>query len=172
MDLLQGISQIMKEARASGSAEAFEQLEAALGRRRDLLRETLQEQTAAAIREIIDKLQGNQALTPEDHNYIRWWIVGEAEGHLHGEDFQGRWDRFQRLGEELGAYESREVSGQELLVLEGILEDAARLATELRRMLEDKERIVRFEGSMRNLDEDGRQFLARMLQGKLESSEI
>jgi hypothetical protein len=173
MDFLRGISHTMKEAQSRGSSQAMEQVEEVLGQSRGQVREALQELTAAAMEDIIGKLENNQPLTPEEQCHVRWWLVGEAEGRSRLEQvFQDQCAEFQRLTETVGQYESQEASIKELLNLEGILADAARVAADLRQFLEDKERIARFEDAMRNLDRDGSLFVARMLREKLASPEI
>ncbi len=170
MDFLKGISQVMQEAEKSNSYEDYSRVESELVKSREKVAGQLKELTFNEIRTIIQKLEKEQPLTNEDLDYIRLWIVGDAEGYLRMENNCQTWlEEYRRLIGVLKDYESKKVSVPELLNLEGILEDAARTAADIAHFLEDKERVQRFEKAVGNLDSADRKFIAQMLKTELES---
>ena len=172
MELPQGMSRIMEVSNLSSAAD-LDGVGAALAVAKKQVRETLQNLTAAQMEGIIEKLENRKSLTPEEKDYVRSWIVGDAESYLRVENHLQAWlQEFKALQDAVRAYEGREVTVQTLLNLHAVLEDAVRVAAEIDGFLEKKERIERFEKTIQNLDQEDVSFIIGILKGQLQSEEV
>jgi hypothetical protein len=173
MESLSGVSQIIRTAAASVSADKISEAGSVLVKARDQIREAVQELTASSMKPIIQKLEKNQPLTPEEKDLIRSWIVGDAAAFTKKENsFQERLEELRRLGEALGNQETLPRSLPDLLEVYGNLEEAVRLAGDIQFFLEEKERVARFEQAIQNLSASEAEMLAGILKEKLTSSEM
>ncbi len=172
MELLQGLSQVM-EISAKSSADDLDRVGAALADAKNLVREEIQRLTADLMAAVIAKLEKGQPLTPEEQDYVRAWIVGDAEGYTRVENHLQAWLReFKTLQDAIHTYEAREESVQGLLNLHAVLEDAVRVAAQIKGFLEKKERIERFAKSIRNIDQEDPQFIVGILRGQMQSEDV
>jgi hypothetical protein len=172
MELLQGISQLMQVSDRS-SADDLDRAGAALTDAKNLVREEIQRLTAEQMEAIIQKLESSQPLDPEEQNYVRSWIIGDAEGYTRVENHLQAWlQEFRTLQSAVSDYEGREESVQNLLNLHAILEDAVRVAANIEAFLEKKERIARFERSIQATGKEDTRVLADILRGQLQSEEV
>ena len=122
---------------------------------------------------IMQKLENNQPLNPEEKDLIRSWIVGDAAAFTKKEQDYGVWlEEFRRLGEAISNQESLPTSLPDLLDIYGNLEEAVRLAGDIQFFLEEKERVVRFEQAIQNLSASEAEMLAGILREKLNSPEM
>jgi hypothetical protein len=173
MEILQGVSQAMAGAQATNTADAFSQLGYDLGKLRGRVREKLQLETSAAMRSIIQKLEKNQPLTPEEQSQVRLWVVGDAEGYVKMEQTLNEWlAEYKRLAGVIEDYAGRPESLLGLVDLHGILEDAAQVANNVARFLDDKERLKRFDAAINNLSATDGKLIADILRDKLASPEM
>jgi len=173
MEPLSGIARIIREAAADASADKFSQAGMALVKARNQIREALQEQTAAAMKPIIQKLEKHQPLNPEEKELVRLWIVGDAASYTAKENDYGEWlKEFSRLGQDIGDGAAVPLSIPEMFGLYGSLEDAVRLAADLQFFLEEKERAARFDQAIQNLSASDAEMLAGILEEKLASPEM
>ncbi|RJR42589.1 MAG: hypothetical protein C4567_06940 [Deltaproteobacteria bacterium] len=166
------MSRIMEVSTQSSSAD-LDRVGAALAAAKDQVREALQDLTGAAMEGIIEKLENRESLTPEEKDYVRSWIVGDAESYLRVENHLQAWLReFKALQSAVRSYEGQEVSAPNLLNLHAVLEDAVRVAAEIEGFLEKKERIERFEKTIQTIDQEGASFIIGILKGQLQSEEV
>jgi hypothetical protein len=173
MESLTEVSRIIRSAASSPSSDQFSQAGMALVKARDQIREALQEQTAAAMKPIIQKLEKNQPLSLEEKDLVKLWIIGDAKAFTEKEnDYQGWLEEFQRLGEVIGARAALPSALSEMLDFYGSLEDAVRVSANLQFFLEEKERAARFEQVIQNLSKEDAELLAGILQEKLNSPEM
>lgn len=173
MESLAEVSRIIRTAASSPSSDQFSQAGMALVKARDQVREQLQEQTAAAMKPVIEKLEKNQPLSVEEKDLVKLWIVGDATGYTKKENDYGEWlEEFRRLGEVIGDRATIPASLPEMLDFYGSLEDAVRVAADLQFFLEEKERAARFEQAIQNLSKDDAELLAGILKEKLNSPEM
>jgi hypothetical protein len=173
MDLIKGVSQSMQATEAKNTFEEFSQLEMALVKIKQQVRERIQSLTAGDIKAIIGKLESSQPLSAAEQNYVRMWLVGDAEGYLRMENNLKDWlKEFKRLLGALADFEKKEESIPGLVNLHGLLEDAVRVTGSLAHFLEDKERIARFEKAIKSLDSADSKLIAQILQSKLASPEM
>ena len=172
MELPQGISQVM-EVSAQSSADDLDRMGAALAAAKDQIREMIQDLTGPQMEAIIKKLEKGAPLTPEEKDYVRSWIIGDAESYTRVENHLQTWlQEFKTLQSAVIGYEGKEVSVQDLLNLHAVLEDAVRVAANLEGFLEKKERIERFERTIQSLDAADAPFIVSILKGQLQSEEV
>lgn len=173
MHLLQGISQAMKSAAGSSSADDFSRVGAELAKAKGKVRETLQAATAKEITKVLKKFENKETLTPEEKNLVGLWVVGDAEGYTKMENDFGEWRKeFRRLGQVLETYEGKDPSPPNLVEVHGVLEDAVRLTADLANFLEKKDRVERFQRAINNLTPDDSNFLISMLKSMLTSADM
>ena len=167
------ISEIMREAQENMSSGDFMRTREILSKVKGEIREAIQKLTSNMIMKIINKLEGGEPLTSEDLEYIRLWLVGDAESYTKMENNFNDWlNEFKRLQDVLNKYEDRELSLEELFKLQGIVEDAIRVSEDIKNFLEKKERIEKFEAAVKNSQNLDREVLAYILKHKLTSPEV
>jgi len=172
MELPQGISRVMEVSEKS-SADDLDRVGATLATARDQVREALQDLTGPQMEAIIKKLEDRAPLTQEDKDYVRSWIIGDAQGYTRVENHLQAWlQEFRALQNAVKSYEGQEVTVQSLLNLHAILEDAVRVAANIEGFLEKKERIERFEKAIQEIDREGATFIVNILKGQLQSEEV
>ncbi|MGA1842902.1 MAG: hypothetical protein ACMUIU_19980 [bacterium] len=173
--LLQGIAQIMENARANLLDFAFQEAGTVLNENKNIIREEIQKETSEEIKNIISKLRANDELTSEDLDMIELWIIGDAESYTRMENNIQDWlEEYKRLENIIRDYEGKECTLTDLIKLHGIMEDAIRVSYDIAYFLENKQRIERFESSVKNvtsLGEKAREFLINILIDKLGSSD-
>jgi hypothetical protein len=173
MEILRGVSQAMAKARQANTADAFSQLGYDLGRLRGQVRENLQIETSAAMRDIIQKLEKDQPLTEEEKGQVRLWVVGDAEGYVKMEQTLKEWlAEYKRLTGVIEDYAGRPDSLLGLVDLHGILEDVAQVANNVARFLDDQERLKRFDAAINNLSAADGKLIADILRDQLSSPEM
>lgn len=172
MELPRGISQIMAVSEKS-SADDLDRVGATLATAKNQIREAIQDLTGAQMEAIVQKLEKGEPLTQEEKDYVRSWIIGDAESYTRVENHLQAWLReFKALQSAVQSYEGQEVTVQNLSNLHAILEDAVRVAANIEDFLEKKERIERFERSIQNIDKEDVSFIVSILRGQLQSEEV
>jgi hypothetical protein len=167
-EIVESMAQAL-QAKADG---AFRQAGRLLSEEKTALREQLQAQTAPAIAAVIRKLRAEQDISPAEIDLVRLWIIGDAEGYLSAEnDFQHWLDEFARLRESLSRYLGRDLASDEIVALQGILEDAVRVSFDIANYLEKKERVENFDQTTRDPSRINKSVLATLLSRKLESDD-
>jgi hypothetical protein len=170
---LQGINKIMENALVNMSNDAFQQVGSVLSNNKNDMREAIQKETSTEMRNIIDNLKNNMAISTKEFELIKLWIVGDAESYTKMENnFQDWLQEFKRLETVLKEYDNKECSRNDLFKLHGILQDAIRISYDIANFLDHKERITKFEkaaSDVSNLDTD---VLVRILTAKLQSPDL
>jgi hypothetical protein len=173
---MQGISEIievMKDAKAKSTSELFIKSHIRLSQARQAAREEMQKVTSEKVKAIISKMLGDSILSSQDIECIRMWIVGDADGYMAMEnDYQSWLLEYDRLTQVLSSYSNKSCSSEELLKLQGILEDALRLAADIGNYLEKKERITKFETAISDQASLDKGVLRQILETKLSSPEL
>lgn len=167
------VTKSMANARKLMKEGAFQQAGSLINEVKNLVRETVQQKTANEIKNVIDKLESNKPLAEYEVSLMKAWIVGDAIAYTKMENnFQDWLDEYERLENSLVPYESKDCSPEELFKLHGILEDVSRVSYDIAYFLEHQDRIKRFEKAVTgDLNEKGREILARTLLKKLNSPE-
>jgi hypothetical protein len=173
MDFLKGISSSMKKAQDNMASEDFLLVAGLLSDTKDTARNQAQQVTAEKVKEVIQRLKKNEALTPEDIDCARLWIVGDAESYPGLENSFKEWcAEFKRLESAVREYENKELALADLFKMHGMLEDAQRIATDIGSFLEKKERIAHFERIIKDVENLDREILINILETKLKSPRI
>jgi hypothetical protein len=172
MELPRGMSRIMEVSEKS-SADELDRVGATLATAKNQVREAIQDLTGPEMETTIIKLENGEPLTQEEKDYVRSWIIGDAESYTRVENHLQAWlQEFKALQSAVQSYEGKEVTVQNLLNLHAILEDAVRVAANIEGFLEKKERIERFERIIQNIDKEDTSFIVGILRGQLQSEEV
>ncbi len=173
MDSLNDLSKIMKEAQENMLSEDFKRTGQVLSDIKSATREQIQKITSGEIKNIIQKLKQDGDLTKEELNIVRLWIVGDADTYTKMENNFPDWlNEFKRLEGVLGKYENKQLSRDELFRLQGILEDALRVAYDIGNFLEKRQRVKKFEEAAKDAASLDREVLVKILKAKLDSPQI
>ena len=172
MEYLKGMSQAMKQAQADNTSESYGYVATALVKSKNEIMQAIEQATAGDIAAIIGKLENNQPLNDVEKQTVKLWVVGDAEGYVKMENnFQDWLQEYRRLMDEIATGEGQTGSIQELVDMHGILEDAIKVADAVAHYLEDRERVVRCENALNNLNAEDNKFIAGMLKSMLASPE-
>jgi len=136
----------------------------------EALREHIQEITKDQIQEIINKLRNSQQLSVNELEYVKLWIVGEADYYVKLENNYKDWiDELKRLVDEINKNHENEpdficASKQRAMLLDGI-----RVAGDIVFFVKQQQRIKNFTESTQEIDPEERSLLIRLLEGKIRS---
>ena len=173
MSFLNGISQAMSQAEESMTSGGFLRAAGVLSESKDAAREKIQSDTAQGIKSVVQKLKGGEPLSQEDIDLMKLWIVGDAQSYAKMENNFNDWlNEFRRLKTVLAEYEGKDLSKGQLLNIQGILEDATRVAADIGNLLEKKERIKKFEEATKSPQTLDREILVDVLEQKIKSPEF
>ena len=174
MEALKGISSIMTTAAQAGTPDSYTLASAELVKVRNQARETLQALTAKDMRGIIAKIRHRNSLTESEKDFVTLWMVGDAESYIRQENNYQDWlTEFQRLSGLLKDYEGQRESIKGLASVQGLITDALRVAADIMKYLEEKERYERFSDFIRNgFDQSDADLLVRLLTAELESPDM
>jgi hypothetical protein len=170
---LQGINKVMENALANMSNDAFQQVASILNNNKNDIREAIQKETSTEIKNIIDNLKNKMAISTEELELIKLWIVGDAESYTKMENnFQNWLQEFKRLETVLKEYDNIDCSLNDLFKLHGTLQDAIRISYDIANFLDNKERITKFEKAASNVSNLDTNLLVRILTAKLQSPDL
>lgn len=174
MEILKGLTQSMSRVLEALDAEEFSRLSGVCQNRKSAIREKIQAMSAKEIRGVIRKLEKGRGLTEDEMALVRRWIVGDAEAYAKMETHFEDWiAQFRRLVSVLKQEEeAANEDVHDLLRVQGILEEASRIAINLGHCLETKERIQRFEQATANPSRMDTDLIVHILKLKLSSPEI
>ncbi|MFW6027598.1 MAG: hypothetical protein ACOC91_02200 [bacterium] len=136
------------------------------------LREKMQEETRADMERIVGELERDGALSPQDKELIRAWMVGDAESYLNVENNFGDWTaELNRLLDEIASARGKALSPAQMTELQATVRDALRTAANVHYYQEQRVRLQRFRDATADWSRDDKKILARMLRSKLDSHE-
>lgn len=134
------------------------------------LREEIQKTTLEPLKIIISKLEKNTPPTPEDMQFIRLWLVGDAEAYSSREnDFNGWLTELNRLITAISQAAPQASDVRAAMAAQGTVIDALGLIPNMQRFLEALDRVKRFENSTRTLDGTTMLAIKNLLEGKIKS---
>lgn len=163
---------LMDRARRAETDNGFRQSCSALGDEKNRLREQIQMLTAPEIASIIKKLRHEEDITTADLEFVRLWVIGDAEGYLQMENNLQRWlEEYDAVKARLARHTAASNSVADLVNVMGLLEEAIRLGADIANLLEKKERVANFEQSTRDPASLNKAVLAALLSRKLESDQ-
>lgn len=136
-----------------------------------VLREETQKTTLEPIKIIISKLEQNTPLTPEDMQFVRLWLVGDADAYAGREnDYNGWLTELARLMALISQAHAQEPGVRASMAVQGTLTDALNLIPNIQKFLEALDRVKRFENSTKALDGPTMFAIKNLLEGKIKSA--
>ena len=164
--------EVAKRCLETESVSDYEDLDRQVIELDNTAREAFQSKLKDEYLSIAVKLEGGAEITPAEREALELLIIGEAKHYLKYEnDFESWKEELKRLA---GEMEKVAVSGSEsiedVMHLQGLCREAKGVLPDITFYLREKERIVRFEDTMREtLDPEARNFLAEIIKGMMES---
>ncbi len=170
METLKDLARLMSQAVENPDAEEFNRLSNVFQNRKSAIREKIQAMTAKEVKGIVGKLAEGGDLSEEELDLVKLWIVGDAEAYSKMENNFEDWvAEFKWLESLIQEQESGAEEVQDLFRVQGILEDASRLAINIGYYLETRERIRRFEEATANMATMDRDLIVKILKLKMTS---
>lgn len=172
MEIVKDLAKLMNQAVEAPDAEEFNRLSNVFQNRKSAVREKIQAMTSKEVKGIIKKLSEGGDLDKAEMDLVKLWIVGDAESYSKMENNFEDWiAEFKWLESLISEQELSTEEIQDLFRVQGILEDASRLAINIGYYLETKERIRRFEEATANPSLMDRDLIVKILSLKLTSPE-
>lgn len=135
-----------------------------------VLREHIQHTTQDQIQQVIRKLKTQQPLTSDELEYVKLWIVGDAQHYIKLENNYKDWVKeLKRIVDEVNSVNVEHPSFEESSKLRALLLDGIRVAGDIVFYLKQKERIKNFTESTQEIDPTEADLLIRLLEGKIRS---
>ncbi|VAX35744.1 hypothetical protein MNBD_UNCLBAC01-204 [hydrothermal vent metagenome] len=135
------------------------------------LREYIQEITKSEIEKVISKLENNTILDAEDIDYIKLWIVGDADYYVKMENNYNDWiEEMKRIVGEMNKEDFFTLDFKASSKLRAMSLDGIRVLGDIMFFLKQKERIKNFSESTQKIDPQERNLLIRLLKGKISSA--
>jgi hypothetical protein len=154
------------------NSEEYEALDTLFRRLEVIAREVFQDKLRGDYQSLVEKLEKGLVLTADEQNTLELLIIGVARTYLQMEsDFPTWKTKVDQLARELEALEASGFdSADALLRLQSICLEAKTVLPELTNYLRERERIERFESSMRsNLGVENGQLLADVVREMMQS---
>lgn len=170
MEILKDLAKSMGRAAETPDGEEFNRLSNVFHHHKSAIREKIQAMTSKEVKGIIKKLAEGEDPTKDEMDLVKLWIVGDAEAYSKMENNFEDWiAEFKWLESLMAEQASGTEEVQDLFRIQGILEDASRLAINIGYYLETKERIRRFEEATANPTLMDRDLIVKILKRKLTS---
>lgn len=166
------IDQGFKDANQGNSEESFDKLAEIFSSFERSLQNTIKELSREAINKAIKDLEAGVAISQEDLNSIRLWVVGDADYYIKREDdYKDSVSELNRIIDQINQLKGQNVDIENSAKLRAILEDGIRVIPNIAFYLEKKARLQKFETAIPALDDDGRKMLIEVLKDELASQE-
>lgn len=134
------------------------------------LREEMQKSTLQPVKLIISKLEKNTPLSPEEMQFVRLWLVGDAEVYSSREnDFNAWLSELTRLMSALSQTAAGAADVRSNMAMQGTITDALGVIPNIQKFLEAADRVKRFEKSTTTLDGTTMLAIKNLLEGKIKS---
>jgi hypothetical protein len=167
------LNRSFNDAEKAGDAASYQRVAAIFSDYEVQLREDVQEMTKGEINKIIQKLETGEKTTKEDLEFIKLWIVGDAEYYVKMENNFNDWLlELKRIIGEINKIKESQPNLETASRLRAILEDGKRVIYDIAFFLEKKERIANFEEATLEIEGEERSLLINLLRNKLKSKEF
>jgi hypothetical protein len=134
------------------------------------LRERMQAVTAAQVTPLIRLLEADGPVESPDLEFIRLWLVGDAEYYLEiTNDYPARVAELNRLMTELRRLESGPVTPSTAARMGAVVQDALRVTSDIAFYRQQEERVRSIQTATLRLTWKDKVALARLLAQKLSS---
>jgi hypothetical protein len=136
------------------------------------VREYIQDITKKEMALIVNKLRRGEALNKFETDYIRLWLVSDAESYIAEENDLDNWkNESKRLVEEIAKFQKPGLNFAEAAQLRALLLDLMRNTSDINFYLQQKERVEKFNESIKDIDAEERELLIGLLSSKMRSSD-
>jgi hypothetical protein len=136
------------------------------------VREYIQEITKDQINAVIGKLKGNQKLSKAEIDYIRLWLVSDAEDYIKHENDLENWKaESKRVMDQINAFQKPNPTFEEASKLRALLVDLTRTTSDINFYLQQKERVEKFNEATHELDSEECELLINLLTSKKNSKD-
>ncbi|MFA5259757.1 MAG: hypothetical protein WC450_00855 [Candidatus Omnitrophota bacterium] len=138
-----------------------------------IVRETMQDLGKEEMKKIIQKLEKGKALTQEEKEHVRLWIVGDADYYAKMENNVSDWKaELERLIQELNRLEVSRPDVETLCKMRSLFRDGARVIADLFFYAEQQDRLNKFNEAIQEIDEEEKGLLIGLLQQKIKSPDF
>jgi hypothetical protein len=164
---LQQITSVAEKSLASQNVSDYEELERHIDGLTSLTREALHTNFRDVYEVIASKLATNQTLSEQELHALRMLIVGEAEYYVRYENNFTDWtNELQRLTEEMARLQTKSTyTVDDILHIQALVHDAARVTADIIFYLRERDRLQRFEMSVKDgIDDETGKLLAGMVR--------
>ena len=157
----------------TNSGDMYSRLSTIFGELDQCLREYMQDLTGEDFKRIIKKLKGTDPISAEDLEFIRLWMVGDADYYLKYENNLNDWNKeLKRLMDEINSCNIDNPDVATVARLRSLFRDASRVIADIFYYVEQKDRVTKFTDSTQDIDAEERGILARLLEQKLKSKDF
>lgn len=152
------------------SSENCFRLSTAMKDLEEMMREYIQDITKGELEQIISKLKSNKQLDKHEIDYIKLWIVGDAQHYAQLENNYKDWlNEVERLMKEINKINADNPDFVASSRLRATLMDGVRTLNSVMYFLTQEERLKNFLESTQEIDPEERDLLIRLLEGKISS---
>ena len=168
--ILKKIGEDHEKTTQQGTAEAYERLLSVFEELNDFAREKIQQITLDDMTAIVDKLKNGLAITPEDKDQIRLWIVGDAEEYAAAVSRQDKWrDELGGLIVQMKELRNEADGLAAYSRFRALLREASRRLSDIAFFQHQKERVDKFHEAIGSMEAEQRAILIRILEQKIKS---
>jgi hypothetical protein len=171
-DQIRSLNADYQSALKANSNASYSKLSINIADTETAIREYIQDITKKDIQGIINKLRNGDQLTKFEIDYIKLWMVSDAESYVAEENDLDNWkNEVRRLIDQINAYQKAELNFTEAAQLRALLLDLTRNIGNINFYLQEKERVERFNESIKDIDGEAREFIINLLISKMQSSD-
>ncbi len=169
-DQIKALNEDYQKALKMNDNASYSQLSINIADAEANIREYIQGITKNEIQTIVNKLRNNEQLTKFEIDYIRLWLVSDAEHYIQAEnDFENWQNESKRLMDQINALQNSDLNFVEASKLRALLLDLTRTASDINFYLQQKERVEKFNESTKELDSEESELLINLLTSKMKS---
>lgn len=148
------VSRFLEKALDNMVLSDFLKAEELLRNNRRVISEAIKGITSTELGVIMDKLSKDESLTVEEIDYLRLWIAGDAESYVNAENkFKDQLINYKQLKNGVAIYEDKDLSLDDLVKLQGLLDNLLRVSKDIYDFLKKKEKIDRFALATKNISD-------------------
>jgi hypothetical protein len=173
IQIIKKLNDDYEQTMAKNAGEAYSRLSTIFEELGSYLREYTQDLTKNDIKKIIQKLKGGEAITDEDKEQIKLWVVGDAEYYAKMENNFEDWKgELKRIIDEINKFRTDDPDIVEASQLRALLRDGSRVLADMFYYIQQKDRLDQFNQSIQDIDSDERDILIRLLEQKIKSQDF
>ena len=170
-ELAAGALESYNKFAATRNSDALRKLYDTLYNMNAALREEMQRTTLETIKIIMAKLDKGTVPTPDDMQFIRLWLVGDAEAYTSRENDFNNWTaELTRLMTVISQSAENISDVRSMMAVQGTIVDALGVIPGIQRYMESLDRVKRFENSTKTLDASTMLAIKNLLESKVKSA--